>query len=88
MFDSTVLGFRLLCVGYVMQHNNGTLQLSLFQHKYVSVSDVQIKKEQELEQCPMSLVRGLLFINITIVNVCEISIMYIRALQTAALCLT
>lgn len=27
------------------------------QHKYVSISDVQIKNEEELEKCPMSLVR-------------------------------
>lgn len=27
------------------------------QHKYISISDVQIKNEEELEKCPMSLVR-------------------------------
>lgn len=36
-----------------------------FQHKYVSISDVQIKNEEELEKCPMSLVRRKLFHPIT-----------------------
>lgn len=29
---------------------------SLPQHKYVSIADVQIRNEEELEKCPMSLV--------------------------------
>lgn len=29
---------------------------SLPQHKYISIADVQIKNEEELEKCPMSLV--------------------------------
>jgi hypothetical protein len=28
----------------------------LCQHKYISIADVQIKNEEELEKCPMSLV--------------------------------
>lgn len=26
------------------------------QHKYISIADIQIKNEEELEKCPMSLV--------------------------------
>lgn len=37
----------------------GLLCLCVFcQHKYISISDVQIKNEEELEKCPMSLVRS------------------------------
>lgn len=28
----------------------------LCQHKYISIADIQIKNEEELEKCPMSLV--------------------------------
>lgn len=30
--------------------------VSLLQHKYVSIAEVQIKREEELQQCPMTLV--------------------------------
>ncbi|XP_018421302.1 PREDICTED: striatin-interacting protein 2 isoform X1 [Nanorana parkeri] len=52
-------------IGFTLGHDTDTLVglprpihesvKILKQHKYVSVSDVQIKKEQELENCPMSL---------------------------------
>lgn len=29
---------------------------SLLQHKYVSIAEVQIKREEELQQCPLTLV--------------------------------
>ncbi|XP_077328452.1 striatin-interacting protein 2 [Lithobates pipiens] len=52
-------------IGFTLGHDTDTLVglprpihesvKILKQHKYISISDVQIKKEQELEQCPMSL---------------------------------
>lgn len=36
------------------------LFFSLLQHKYVSIAEVQIKREEELQQCPMTLVGNML----------------------------
>lgn len=35
---------------------------SLLQHKYVSIAEVQIKREEELQQCPMTLVGNMLHV--------------------------
>ncbi|XP_044135911.1 striatin-interacting protein 2 [Bufo gargarizans] len=52
-------------IGFTLGHDTDTLVglprpihesvKTLKQHKYVSVADIQIKKEEELEKCPMSL---------------------------------
>ncbi|XP_056429116.1 striatin-interacting protein 2 isoform X2 [Hyla sarda] len=52
-------------IGFTLGHDTDTLVglprpihesvKTLKQHKYVSVADIQIKKEEELERCPMSL---------------------------------
>lgn len=33
---------------------------SLLQHKYVSIAEVQIKREEELQQCPLTLVSNVI----------------------------
>ncbi|MEE6524371.1 hypothetical protein FKM82_023798, partial [Ascaphus truei] len=54
-------------IGFTLGHDTDTLVglprpihesvKTLKQHKYVSLADIQIRKEEELEKCPLSLVR-------------------------------